>query len=116
MEKIVDALGSFFESNWGFIGTTFAWLTGLAVGIVIGSFAESQYVDVFNLCLSLSALFISSLILVAGKKNSVAMMALIEELIKSQKGARNELLGLEKESMKDIEEVKEEIEKNAPGT
>lgn len=88
----------------GFLATCFTVALGLGLGVML-SFND-HWALVFNLVLSIAALLIAGLILVAGAKDMSALHAKLDELLRAVEQADNRLIGIEQLSAEELEEIK----------
>jgi low affinity Fe/Cu permease len=84
------------------------------VGVTIGWMVHfsSDYMLVFNLLLSIAAIIISSVILVANARSEAAIQVKLDRLIEFSK-ASNAVIGLEHKDVAEIEAEREAVEKEA---
>ena len=88
----------------GFLSTCFVIAVGLGLGIVL-SFND-HWALAFNLFLSIAALLIAGLILVAGAKDTVALQAKLDELLRAVEEADDRLIGIEAKSPEELQRLR----------
>ena len=69
--------------------------------------------DVITYALSVAAIVISGVVLIQGYRDTAAIHAKVDEIIVALEETRNDVVGLEHEHPKEIEEELERIEKKA---
>jgi low affinity Fe/Cu permease len=100
-----------FLSTWqGFAWTFAVLLLGIGVGALL-SFNET-FMFGFNIFLSMAAIVIGGIILVAGARSEAALHVKLDYLIEYSK-ATNKAIGLEHKDFREIEKERERVEKEA---
>ena len=106
----INGLAAFLSTTTGFMTTIAALLAGIAVGGAIHF--NDAYMLAFNLLLSVAAIVISSVILVANARSEAAIQVKLDHLIEFSK-ADNNVIGLEHKDVGEIEKARVAVEKNA---
>lgn len=93
---MISRVAAWLATPVGFLATALSIVAGGGVG------ALTRYSDAwllaFNLFLSVAALLIGGLILVAGARDTAAVQRKLDELIRALPGARNEMIRLEEKT------------------
>ena len=79
-DRHIVSLATWLSKPVGFLATCFVVAAGLAFGIALGF--NEQWALVFNLFVSVVALLLAGIILVAGAKDTVAIQVKLDELIR----------------------------------
>jgi low affinity Fe/Cu permease len=108
--RIINRLADFLSSSAGFIVTFIALLIGIAIGALV-QFNEG-FMFGFNLLLSVAAIVISGVILVAGARSEAALHVKLDYLIEASK-APNKSVGLEHKEHAEIEAERKKVEEEA---
>lgn len=103
MDKAIVGIAAWLSRPIGFLATVLTIAIGLGLGIAL-SFND-HWSLLFNLFLSIAALLIAGLILVAGAKDTAAIQAKLDELLKSIDEADDRLVGLEKRTAEEMIEL-----------
>ena len=85
----------------GFLVTCFTVAAGLGAGALL-SFND-HWALVFNLFLSIAAMLLAGVILVAGARDTAAIQMKLDELIRAAENADNHLVGIEERSAEELE-------------
>lgn len=88
----------------GFLAICVAAAFGLGMGFVLAF--DERWALVFNIFLSLAALLLASLILVAGARDTAAIQIKLDELVRAVDAADNELIGIERQARQQVEEAR----------
>jgi low affinity Fe/Cu permease len=106
----INSLAGFLSTAVGFMATTSAVLLGIGIGWAV-HFSD-DFMLVFNLLLSIAAIVISSVILVANARSEGAIQVKLDRLIEFSK-ASNTVIGLEHKDVAEIEAERQAVEKEA---
>jgi low affinity Fe/Cu permease len=104
IDRHVSSLATWLSKPIGFPATVFTVTVGLAAGFVL-SFND-HWALVFNLALSIGAILFSGIILVAGAKDTGAIQAKLDELIRAVDKADDHLIGIDQRSSEELEEMR----------
>ena len=100
-----------FLSDWrGFVATFVALMVGIGIGAAM-QFNEG-FMFAFNIFLSVAAIVISGVILVAGARSEAALHVKLDYLIEHSP-ATNKVVGLEHLDAREIEEERKRVEREA---
>ncbi|CAN7656728.1 hypothetical protein ASC89_21330 [Devosia sp. Root413D1] len=100
-----------FLSDWrGFVATFVALMVGIGIGAAM-QFNEG-FMFAFNIFLSVAAIVISGVILVAGARSEAALHVKLDYLIEHSP-ATNKVVGLEHLDAREIEEERKRVEQEA---
>jgi low affinity Fe/Cu permease len=100
-----------FLSDWrGFIATFLALVAGIGTGAALQF--DENFMFGFNIFLSVAAIVISGVILVAGARSEAALHVKLDYLIEHSE-ATNEVVGLEHKDAREIEEERKRVEQEA---
>ena len=100
-----------FLSDWrGFVVTFFALMAGIGIGAAT-QFNEG-FMFGFNIFLSVAAIVISGVILVAGARSEAALHVKLDYLIEHSE-ATNKVVGIEHRDAREIEEERARVEQEA---
>ena len=110
MTRLINAIADFLSTAGGFFATFAALLIGLAIGFLV-QFNEG-FMFGFNIFLSVAAIVISGIILVAGARSEAALHVKLDYLIEYSK-ATNKVIGIEHKDNKEIEEARKRVEAEA---
>ena len=105
LDRPITHLATWLSKPIGFLATCLTVSMGLGLGTVL-SFND-HWALVFNLALSIAALLIAGLILVAGAKDTSAIQAKLDELLKAVDKADDRLIGIDQRSAEELEAVRE---------
>ncbi len=110
--RLINGIADFLSTTTGFIATSIA----LVVGIAIGGFLQfnDSFMFGFNIFLSVAAIVISGVILVAGARSEAALHVKLDYLIEASK-APNRSVGIEHKEHAEIEAERRKIEAAARG-
>jgi low affinity Fe/Cu permease len=116
MAKFIYLFAKILSSWQGFLATFIVLLIGIAIGAAL-QFNEA-FMFGFNIFLSVAAIVISGIILVAGARSEAAIHVKLDYLIEYSK-ATNKAVGIEHKDFKEIEKarkaVEEEVEQELEG-
>ncbi len=100
-----------FLSDWrGFVATFVALMAGIGIGAAL-QFNEG-FMFAFNIFLSIAAIVIGGVILVAGARSEAALHVKLDYLIEHSP-ASNKVVGLEHLDAREIEEERKRVEREA---
>ncbi|WP_245516656.1 low affinity iron permease family protein [Methylobacterium segetis] len=104
VDRNITRLATWLSKPAGFMATCFVVAAGLGAGIVL-SFND-HWALVFNLFLSIAALLMAGIILVAGAKDTSAIQAKLDELIRAVDEADDHLIGIDQRSSEELKKVR----------
>jgi len=100
-----------FLSTWqGFVSTFFVLLLGIGIGALLRF--DEEFMFGFNIFLSVAAIVISGVILVAGARSEAALHVKLDYLIEHSK-ATNKVVGIEHKDATEIEAERRRVEDEA---
>ena len=98
-----------FLSSWrGFLATFLVLLAGIGIGAALQF--DENFMFAFNIFLSVAAIVISGVILVAGARSEAALHVKLDYLIEHSP-ATNKVVGLEHKDAREIEEERRRVER-----
>ena len=106
----INLLAEFLSTWRGFVVTFLVLIAGIAIGAALRF--DENYMFAFNIFLSISAIVISGVILVAGARSEAALHVKLDYLIEHSK-ASNTVVGLEHKDAREIEEERKRVEQEA---
>jgi low affinity Fe/Cu permease len=112
MSRFINSIAEFLSTAQGFITTFVLLLLGIAIGVLV-QFNEG-FMFGFNLLLSVAAIVISGVILVAGARSEAALHVKLDYLIEYSK-ATNDAIGIEHKDVHEIEKERERVEAEVKG-
>jgi low affinity Fe/Cu permease len=110
LSRLINAIASFLSTAIGFVLTFLALLIGIGIGALV-QFNET-FMFGFNIFLSVAAIVISGIILVAGARSEAALHVKLDYLIEYSK-ATNKAIGIEHKEVDEIEKERKKVEKEA---
>ena len=110
MSRFINTIAEFLSTARGFVITFIALMLGIAIGALV-QFNEG-FMFGFNLFLSVVAIIISGVILVAGARSEAALHVKLDYLIEYSK-AKNSAIGIEHKDVHEIEEERRRVETEA---
>ena len=110
VSRFIYLLAEFLSTWQGFSATFVVLLVGIGLGALL-QFNET-FMFGFNIFLSLAAIVIGGIILVAGARSEAALHVKLDYLIEYSK-AKNDAIGLEHKDVREIEKERERVEKEA---
>jgi low affinity Fe/Cu permease len=113
MTRLINNIADFLSTARGFFTTFAALLVGIGIGAAFQF--NDQFMFGFNLFLSVVAIIISGIILVAGARSEAALHVKLDYLIESSK-ATNKVIGIEHKDNKEIEKERRHVEEEAAKT
>lgn len=112
MSRIINTIADFLSTATGFVATFVILLVGIAIGRLL-QFNEG-FMFGFNIFLSVAAIVISGIILVAGARSEAALHVKLDHLIESSR-ATNKVIGLEHKDNREIEAERDRVEQEVSG-
>jgi low affinity Fe/Cu permease len=112
MTKLINDIADFLSTARGFLATFAALLLGIAIGFLV-QFNEG-FMFGFNIFLSVAAIVISGIILVAGARSEAALHVKLDYLIEYSK-ATNKVIGIEHKDVHEIEKERQRVEAEVEG-
>ncbi len=106
----INLLAEFLSTWRGFVATFLVLIAGIAIGAALRF--DVNYMFGFNIFLSISAIVVSGVILVAGARSEAALHVKLDYLIEHSR-ATNKVVGLEHKDAREIEEERRRVEKEA---
>lgn len=110
MTRLINAIADFLSTAQGFLWTFLALVAGIAIGFLV-QFNEG-FMFGFNIFLSVAAIVISGIILVAGARSEAALHVKLDYLIEYSR-ATNKVIGIEHKDNKEIEAERKRVEAEA---
>jgi low affinity Fe/Cu permease len=107
MTRLINAIADFLSTGRGFLSTFVALIAGIAIGALF-QFNEG-FMFGFKIFLSVAAIVISGVILVAGARSEAALHVKLDYLIEYSK-ATNRVIGIEHKDNREIEKERRRIE------
>lgn len=101
LDRHIIGLATWLGKPLAFLAIVGMIAAGLALGVV-ASFNDHWALG-FNLFLSIAALIISAIILVAGAKDTAAIQVKLDELIRAVDKADDKLIGIDQKSTEELE-------------
>jgi len=106
LDRPIVGLALWLSKPVGFLATCFTVALGLGAGAIL-SFND-HWALVFNLFLSIAAMLLAGVILVAGAKDTAAIQIKLDELIRAIAQADDRLAGIEERSGEELELIKKD--------
>jgi low affinity Fe/Cu permease len=110
ISRAINGLADFLSTSTGFLATSFALLAGIGIGALV-QFNEG-FMFGFNIFLSVAAIVIAGVILVAGARSEAALHVKLDYLIEYSK-ATNKVIGIEHRDADEIEKERKAVEQEA---
>lgn len=107
VSRFINQIAEFLSTAHGFVTTFVLLIVGIAIGALL-QFNES-FMFGFNIFLSVAAIVISGVILVAGARSEAALHVKLDYLIESSK-AKNRAIGIEHKDVHEIEKERKRVE------
>ncbi len=107
---VINRIADFLSTATGFVATFVALLVGIGIGAFLHF--NDGFMFGFNIFLSVAAIVISGVILVAGARSEAALHVKLDYLIEASK-APNKSVGIEHKQVSEIEAERKRIEKDA---
>ena len=106
LDRPIVGLALWLSKPLGFLATCFTVALGLGAGAIL-SFND-HWALVFNLFLSIAAMLLAGVILVAGARDTAAIQIKLDELIRVIEQADDRLVGIEERSGEELELIKKD--------
>jgi low affinity Fe/Cu permease len=110
VSRFINLLAEFLSTWQGFVFTFALLMVGIAIGWLVRF--DDGFMFGFNIVLSVAAIVISGIILVAGARSEAALHVKLDYLIEYSR-AGNDAIGLEHKDVHEIEEERERVEREA---
>ena len=110
LDRPIITLAIWLSKPVGFLTTCFTVALGLGAGAVL-SFND-HWALVFNLFLSIAAMLLAGVILVAGSRDTAAIQIKLDEIIRSLEHADDRLVGIEEQSAEELPLIKKDMSAN----
>ncbi|MGU3407930.1 low affinity iron permease family protein [Methylobacterium brachiatum] len=110
LDRPIIGLAVWLSKPTGFLATCFTVAVGVGAGALL-SFND-HWALVFNLFLSIAAMLLAAVILVAGARDTAAIQMKLDELIRAAENADDLLVGIEERSAEELELIRKD---KAPG-
>jgi len=110
LSRFINGMAEFLSTWQGFVATFVVLLIGIAIGWLL-QFNEG-FMFGFNIFLSVAAIVISGVILVAGSRSEAALHVKLDYLIEYSK-ATNKAIGIEHKDPDEIERERRAVEAEA---
>lgn len=101
VDRHIHRLAVWLSKPLGFLATCGIIAVGLGAGFALAF--NDHWALVFNLFLSIAALLVAGLVLVAGAKDTSAIQMKLDELIRAVDKADDRLIGIEQRTTEEIE-------------
>lgn len=106
LDRPIVGLALWLSKPIGFLATCFTVAAGLGAGFIL-SFND-HWALVFNLFLSIAAMLLAGVILVAGARDTAAIQIKLDELIRAVANADERLIGIEERSAEELELIRKD--------
>lgn len=106
LDRPIVGLALWLSRPVGFLSTCFTVAAGLGAGALL-SFND-HWALVFNLFLSIAAMLLAGVILVAGARDTAAIQIKLDELIRAVENADDRLVGIEERSAEELELIRQD--------
>lgn len=110
MGRFINIVADYLSTWQGFVATFVVLVIGIAIGALV-QFNE-PFMFGFNIFLSVAAIVLAGIILVAGARSEAALHVKLDYLIEYSK-ATNRAIGLEHKDVQEIEKERETVEREA---
>ena len=104
-DRPIISLAVWLSKPVGFLTTCFTVTAGLAAGALL-SFND-HWALVFNLFLSIAAMLLAGVILVAGARDTAAIQIKLDELLRAVENADDRLVGVEERSAEELDLIRQ---------
>lgn len=112
VSHFINLLAEFLSTWRGFLATFLVLVAGIGIGAALQF--DENFMFGFNTFLSVAAIVISGVILVAGARSEAALHVKLDYLIEHS-NATNKVVGLEHKDAREIEEERKRVEQEAAG-
>jgi low affinity Fe/Cu permease len=106
LDRPIISLAVWLSKPVGFLATCFTVAAGLGSGALL-SFND-HWALVFNLFLSIAAMLLAGVILVAGARDTAAIQIKLDELIRAVADTDERLIGIEDRSAEELELLRQD--------
>ena len=110
VSHFINLLAEFLSTWRGFLATFLVLVAGIGIGAALQF--DENFMFGFNIFLSVAAIVISGVILVAGARSEAALHVKLDYLIEHS-NATNKVVGLEHKDAHEIEEERKRVEQEA---
>lgn len=110
LSHVINAVASFLSTAIGFLLTFLALIVGIGIGAMLQF--NDGFMFGFNIFLSVAAIVISGIILVAGARSEAALHVKLDYLIEYSR-ATNKAIGIEHKDLGEIEKERKKVEQEA---
>lgn len=104
LDRPIIGLAVWLSKPTGFLATCFTVAIGIGAGAAL-SFND-HWALVFNLFLSIAAMLLAGVILVAGARDTAAIQLKLDSLIRAVDRADNMLIGIEERTLEELDLAK----------
>jgi low affinity Fe/Cu permease len=104
LDRPIIGLAVWLSKPTGFLATCFTVAAGLGAGAML-SFND-HWALVFNLFLSIAAMLLAGVILVAGARDTAAIQLKLDSLLRAVDRADNMLIGIEERTLEELDLAK----------
>ena len=106
LDRPIIGIAAWLSKPTGFLATCFTVALGIGAGAVL-SF-DDHWALVFNLFLSIAAMLLAAVILVAGARDTAAIQLKLDELIRAVEHADDRLVGIEEKGAEELDLLRQE--------
>jgi low affinity Fe/Cu permease len=106
LDRPIVGLAVWLSKPTGFLATCFTVAVGIGAGGLL-SFND-HWALVFNLFLSIAAMLLAGVILVAGARDTAAIQIKLDELLRAMEHADDKLIGIEERSAEELELIRQD--------
>lgn len=110
VSRFINLLAEFLSTWRGFLATFLVLMAGIGIGAALRF--DENFMFGFNIFLSVAAIVIGGVILVAGARSEAALHVKLDYLIEHSP-ATNKVVGLEHRDAPEIEEERQRVEQEA---